>query len=48
MRAMELLLQMIKQRWSSQFLLTDAAPLMQQDTTPTGSATAGSWLQTPS
>lgn len=30
MRAMELLLQMIKKRWNSQFLLTDAALLMQQ------------------
>lgn len=30
MRAMELLLQMIKKRCNSQFLLTDAALLMQQ------------------
>lgn len=30
MRAMELLFQMIKKRWNSQFLLTDAALLMQQ------------------
>lgn len=30
MKAVELLLQMIKRRWNSQFLLTDAALLMQQ------------------
>lgn len=30
MRAMELLFQMIKKTWNSQFLLTDAALLMQQ------------------
>lgn len=30
MRAMELLLQMLKKRWNNQFLLTDASLLMRQ------------------